>query len=187
MYRILLSFNIGFTFCIQFSRWMLGSLATHGFEILTGKLLQNFYHDRIYWPLFLLINFCIILIGSMTLYIKKYKAYKANSNMVQQIHIGLENQNNISNINVNNQIYNMSVLNSYEVSGILIIAVVIFTIFTSLTFANLHNELTLHHTTLVTEILAEYFFSVILPFYIIMRKNRIKSFLLHEIQNIMLL
>ena len=107
--QTILTFNVLFGFCTQYSRWMLGSLETHGYELLSGVLLTNksINHTRYLWPISLVISLTIIFIGILALSIKKYKAYIANKNMVQEIHITLENQ---QSTNFNNEIHNTPLL-----------------------------------------------------------------------------
>ena len=79
----ILTFNFLFGFCTQCCRWLLGSLETHGYELLSGVLLNNSVkHKRYFWPVTLAISLTIILIGVLALGIKKYKVYKANKNRV---------------------------------------------------------------------------------------------------------
>ena len=179
------SFNIGFTFGIQYSRWTLGSFATHGFELLSGILIGDVYHNRIYWPLFLLINCCIILIGGLSVYVKKYLIYRTSQNMVQEIHIGLEDQNDVNmNENFNNQPHNMPMLNSYEIPIMFISAVAIFSIFTIPYFININDEFTIHYSLLLTEILTEYLYCIIVPLYITMMKKTVRIFIWNELKNL---
>ena len=107
--QTILTFNFLFGFCTQYCRWTLGSLETHVYELLSGILLSNksINHIRYFWPISLVISLSIILIGILALSIKKYKVYIANKNMVQEIHITLENQQ--SN-NFNNKIHNKPLL-----------------------------------------------------------------------------
>ena len=103
----ILTFNVLFGFCTQCCRWMLGSLETHGHELLSGVLLSNSVkHKRYFWPVVLAICFSIILIGLLALGIKKYKVYKANKNRIQDIHIALQNQQST----FNNEIHNTPLL-----------------------------------------------------------------------------
>ena len=52
------------------------------------------------------VNFTIIFVGCLALSIKKYLIFKANQNIIQEIHIGIANPPNVNN-NFNNQLYNM--------------------------------------------------------------------------------
>ena len=107
----ILTFNVLFGFCTQCCRWMLGSLETHGYELLSGVLLSNSVrHKRYFWPVVLAICFSIILIGLLALGIKKYKLYKANKNRIQDIHIALQNQQS----NFNNEVHNTPLLGIYR-------------------------------------------------------------------------
>ena len=107
----ILTFNVLFGFCTQYCRWMLGSLETHGHELLSGVLLSNSVrHKRYFWPVVLAICFSIILIGLFALGIKKYKLYKANKNRIQDIHIALQNQQS----NFNNEVHNTPLLGIYR-------------------------------------------------------------------------
>ena len=115
--QTILTFNVLFGFCTQYSRWMLGSLETHGYELLSGVLLTNksINHTRYFWPISLVISLTIIFIGILALSIKKYKAYMANKNMVQEIHITLENQ---QPNNFNNDTHNMPLLGTGAMLGL---------------------------------------------------------------------
>ena len=105
--HIILTFNFLFGFCTQCCRWMLGSLETHGYELLSGVLLSNSVkHKRYFWPVILAISLTINLIGVLALGIKKYKIYIDNKNRVQEINITLQNQQS----NFNNEIHNTPLL-----------------------------------------------------------------------------
>ena len=114
--QTILTFNFLFGFCTQYCRWMLGSLETHGYELLSGVLLSNksINHKRYFWPISLVISLTIIFIGILALSIKKYKVYIANKNRVQEIHITLENQQ--SN-HFNNKIHNTPLLGTGAMLG----------------------------------------------------------------------
>ena len=66
---------------------MLGSFENYQFELLSGTFTAKSNQIQIFWPLFLSIVFSILLIGSISLSIKKYRT---NQNMVQAINIQLE-------------------------------------------------------------------------------------------------
>ena len=115
--QTILSFNFLFGFCTQLCRWMLGSLETHGYEFLCGILLSNksINHKRYFWPILLVISLTIIFIGILALSIKKYKIYITDKNMIEEIHITLENQ---QPNNFNNDTHNMPLLGTGAMLGL---------------------------------------------------------------------
>ena len=77
--------------------------------MLSGKI-YPYYVSQTFWPIFLTISLSISLISCIGLSLKKYQLFKANQNMVQEIHITLEEQiqnqdtnNNIEHSQFNNQ------------------------------------------------------------------------------------
>ena len=110
--QTILTSNFMFGFGTQYCRWILGSLETHGYELLSGVYIQH--HERYFWPITLVISLTIILIGILALSIKRYKIYIANKNRIQEIHITLDNpQSN----NFNNEIHNTPILGTGAMLG----------------------------------------------------------------------
>ena len=100
----ILTFNFLFGFCTQMCRWMLGSLETHGYELLSGVLLSNSVrHKRYFWPVMIVISFIIIFIGLLALGIRNYQVYKTNKNRIQDIHVTLQNQQSNFNTETHNR------------------------------------------------------------------------------------
>ena len=60
------------------------------------------YASQIFWPIFLTICLSISLISCIGLFLKKYQLFIVTQNMVQEIHITLEEQ--IQNQDTNNNI-----------------------------------------------------------------------------------
>ena len=60
------------------------------------------YVSQIFWPIFLTICLSISLISCIGLFLKKYQLFIVTQNMVQEIHITLEEQ--IQNQDTNNNI-----------------------------------------------------------------------------------
>ena len=73
--QTILTFNFLFGFCTQYCRWMLGSLETHGYELLSGVLLSNksINHKRYFWPISFVIYLTIFLVGILALNIKSIR------------------------------------------------------------------------------------------------------------------
>ena len=144
--RPLLKFNILFALGSQFGRWMLGSLETHVFELLTAELLSNSVkQSRIFWPIFLSLNCSIILIGCFALFVKKFMIYKKNQNRVHKIHITLEDQEKKKGIfKLNNQTHNISLLGYLESAILFSIAISIMVGFTIPFFLNLKQDYRIH-------------------------------------------
>ena len=63
--RVFHILNFSFAFMTHISRWILGSFETHGFEVLNDVLLNNLYSGKIFWPVFLVINCSIIIVGNI--------------------------------------------------------------------------------------------------------------------------
>ena len=59
-------------------------IETQMFELLTNTVITNVDRNRLYWPVYISINFCIIVTGSIVVCIRK----RIKQNLVQKIHIG---------------------------------------------------------------------------------------------------
>ena len=65
-------------------------IETQMFELLTNTVITNVDRNRLYWPVFISINFCIIGTGSIVVCIRK----RIKQNLVQKIHIGKYHREN---------------------------------------------------------------------------------------------
>ena len=89
----------------------MGSFKNYEFEILSGTLVTNIYHQKCYWVIFLSVIFCIIIFGYLAVYIKKY----SNRNKITKIHLRLEDQGSTESI-FNNRFHNKPMLSSCEIA-----------------------------------------------------------------------
>ena len=71
--KFLLIFNLGLTFGIQFSRWMLGTVEIE-FEILSGTLVEE--QNHIFWSIFMFINCTIWVVGGIGKLLLFFESYK---------------------------------------------------------------------------------------------------------------
>ena len=170
---------IGFSvlLCLtQFSRWMLGSFRTIGYEMLSGKLIDSNF-SRVFWPRYAIAISCLISICCVLILWKKYNS----QNQVIQINL----DQNEDDENLNNQLHNKPILNFREVAfgiGTVMLICVLFVL------PNLNEgkgNYSPHYQMLCTEIVGEIFMAIFLPIYIMMKKEAMRNFLLNEIQNYM--
>ena len=160
---------------------MLGSFNHEEAELLSGKEYLCCNATRIFHPILLIICVTISLSGSLALSIKRYLFNKANRNRVQEMHIALEDQNrNPSNAeNFNTCTYNMSVLSSYEMFIIYLIALVgIFICVLNTHSVYLRSEhVKVKQNIIFVEVTFEYILGVIVPVYILIKKRMVRNHL----------
>ena len=175
---IVTRFNIFFSITTHSFRWILGSYKNNEFELLTGVFANNNHSNYgFFWPIFLLMVFSIIIIGYLTLFIKKYMEHQANLNMVEEIHIRLEDQNASEN-QFNNVTHNIPIVKTYEIAmmGINMLCILL-CFFTFPTLIGFEKEFAIYQWILITEISTEYFFGIVVPIYILIRKDAIRAHL----------
>ena len=141
-------------------------------------------------PVFMSIVLTISLIGSLAIYIRKYLSNRANRNMVQEIHIALEDQNqsepeHVQN-NYNNCRHNMPMLNSYEILIIYPIAIIgIMVIIINRQFSSRTEKNHPFVFVLYVEIIMHYIVGMIIPLYVLIKKRAIRNHIWDLIQNML--
>ena len=128
-------------------------------------------------------------ISGIAILLKRYFSYRANLNMVQNIHIGLEDQNqnmNDNNVvhchNFNNQSYNSPLLSCLETNfffalSFFMVAIVLLPIFIKIDKTDSHVML------FYNEVIMEYIHMVI-PLLILVKKESVRNYFWNEITNL---
>ena len=135
----------------------------------------------------------ISFVGSLAIYIKKFLSDRANRNMVQEIHIALEDQNQIEpeqpiqNNNFNNCIHNKPMLNSYEILIIYPIAItgIILMMFNPQFSSRSDTKYHPNMTFLYVEIMMNYIVGMIIPIYVLAKKRTIRNHIWDLIQDML--
>ena len=97
--------------------------------------------------------------------------------MVEEIHIRLEDQNASEN-QFNNVTHNIPIVKTYEIAmmGINMLCILL-CFFTFPTLIGFEKEFAIYQWILITEISTEYFFGIVVPIYILIRKDAIRAHL----------
>ena len=131
----------------------------------------------------------LLFISVIAILLKRYFSYRANLNMVQNIHIGLEDQNqnmNDNNVvhchNFNNQSYNSPLLSYLETNfffalSFFMVAMVLLPIFIKIDKTDSHVML------FYVEVIMEYIHMVI-PLLILVKKESVRNYFWNEITNL---
>ena len=131
----------------------------------------------------------LLFISVIAILLKRYFSYRANLNMVQNIHIGLEDQNqnmNDNNVvhchNFNNQSYNSPLLSYLETNfffalSFFMVAMVLLPIFIKIDKTDSHVML------FYNEVIMEYIHMVI-PLLILVKKESVRNYFWNEITNL---
>ena len=156
---------------------------------MTGKIyhLQN---NPLFWTVFLSFILSISSIGCLALIFKRYLSYRENLHRVQTIHISLEDQNqNLNNDNIvhwhnfNNQSYNSPLLSCREIIALFTIPIFYIIIMLLPVFVNFERE-EVHLNIFYAEVIIEYIVGIVIPFYVLMKKNGIRIYFLNKIKNL---
>ena len=144
VFIFLISFNILFSFGGQFSLWMLEHYGSVHYELLANTFDKKFYEKPVFWPIFLIFLGLIMVIGIVIYLSKKCYDYNKNKNLVQEIHIGLDQQNpgpgNHTVVNrFNNNNFNEALLNATETIFCVILASVSLATFLLITQIDFDN------------------------------------------------
>ena len=157
---------------------------------MNGKIYPIIQNNKLFWTVFLSIVLSISFIGGLALLLKRYFSYRANLNMVQNIHISLEDQNenmNDDNVvhchNFNNQSYNSPLLSCREIIVISSIPICSIICMILPVFVNFERE-EIHQNIFYAEVIVEYIVGIIVPFYVLMKKKGIQTYFWNEVQNI---
>ena len=146
---------------------------------MSGKI--YIYRNHIFWTIFLSIVMSLSFISGIAILLKRYFSYRANLNMVQNIHIGLEDQNqnmNDNNVvhchNFNNQSYNSPLLSYLETNfffafSFFMMAIVLLPIFIKIDKTDSHVML------FYVEVIMEYIHMVI-PLLILVKKESVRNY-----------
>ena len=168
---------------------LLGSFKNAETELLSGKI-YHVQNNRLFWMIFLSIVLSISLIGSLSLFAKRYLSFKANLNRVQKIHITLEEQiqnektnNNIEHQDFNTRSYNSPLLNCHEILVIFSIPFFSVTFVILPVFINFGRE-QIHQNIFYTEIIVEYVVGIAIPLYVLMKKKAIRVYFWNHLQNL---
>ena len=162
-------------------------------EFLSGKV---YPHNDVqyfnFWAVFMSFVSTISLIGSLAIYVKKCLSDRANQNMVQEIHIALEDQNQIEpeqpiQNNFNNCIHNKPMLNSYEILIIYPIAItgIIVMMFNPQFSSRRDTKFHPNMTFLYVEIMMNYIVGMIIPIYVLIKKRTIRNHIWDLIQDML--
>ena len=133
----------------------------------------------------------IALVSGIAILLKRYFSYRTNLNMVENIHIGLEDQNqNINDDyvmhchNFNIQSHNSPLLSCFETNIIfgLSISGVAITMLPLVIKIDKSDNLILYF---YLEFIMEYIVGMILPLYILVKKESIRNYFLNEIPSLL--
>ena len=133
----------------------------------------------------------ISFIGGIALLLKRYISYRANLNMVQNIHIGLEDQNQNMNDdnnvvhchNFNNQSYNSPLLSCFETNilfALALFAVALLMLPAFIKIDKTDNYVMLFHV----EVIMEYIVGMVFPLYVLVKKETIRNHFWNEIPSL---
>ena len=117
----------------------------------------------------------------LAFYYKKYREFKANRNIVEEIHIGLQDQNN-NEMFPNGQIikrkpfFNTQKYNSplFNWSQIRIFFLIQFTGLTFYFFIVFNFKIDQQHL-IIPELICQYYVGILIPLYIVLRKKAIRA------------
>ena len=165
--------------------YILGSLENTETELLSETI--YIYRNHIFWSVFLSIVLSISFVSGIALLLKRYFLYRANLNMVQNIHIGLEDQNqNINDNNVmychnfNNESYNPAFLSCFETNILFSLAVTMVALLLLPLFIKI-DKTDIHVMFFYVEVTMEYIVGMVFPFYIMVKKESVRNYFWNEI------
>ena len=162
-------------------------------EFLSGLIYPNNNDNQLnnFLAVFMSFVSTISFIGSLAIYIKKCLSDRANRNMVQEIHITLEDQNQREpeqqQNNYNNCIYNVPMLNSYEILIIYPIVIIAFIVgmFNPQFTYRRDKKIQPNMTFLYVEIVMNYIVGMIIPIYVLIKKRTIRNHIWDLIKNLL--
>ena len=168
--------------------FLLGSLeSTTESELLSGKI--YIYRKHIFWSVFLSIVLSLSLISGVAILLKRYFSYRANIDMVQNIHIGLEDQNqnmNDSNVeqchNFNIQSHNLPLLSCLETNIFFTLCISMVVILLLPVFIKI-DKTEGHVMLFYVEVIMEYI-TMLIPLYILAKKESVRKYFLIEISRL---
>ena len=184
IFIVLQCFNILFSFGAQFSLWMLEHYGSVHYELLTNTFDKKYYDRPAFWVIFLIFLGVIMTTGIITFLSKKYYDHYKNQNMVQEIHIGLDQQNSGPNnppvLQFNNQTFNESLLNVKETIFCVSIASLTCTMFLLIVQTDFDSEFADHKMVIISEVFCEYFWGIAVPMFFMITKTSVRNFLINE-------
>ena len=142
--------------------------------MLSGKI-TNTNFRRVFWVRYAITLSCLIFVCCGLILWKKYKS----QNQVIQINL----DQNEDNENLNNQCHNKPILDFREVAFGIGAVMLICILFVLPNFNEGKGNYSPHYQMLFTEIVGEIFMAILLPFYIMVKKDAMRNFLLNEIRN----
>ena len=181
----LISFNILFSLGAQFSLWMLGHYVSTHYELLTNEFDKKYYEKPVFWPIFMIVLGIIMITGIITFLFKKYFDNK-NQDRVQEIYIGLDQQNPGANgpaVNFNNKAFNESLLSVKETIFSVFFASVTMSIFLLIAQMNFDSEFAEHKMVIISEVFAEYFWGIVFPIFFMIKRTTVRNFLINELSS----
>ena len=185
IFIFLISFNILFSLGAEYSLWMLEHYGSVHYELLTNTFDTKYYEKPAFWPIFIILLGVIMITGMITFLFKKYYDYYKNQNMVQEIHISLEQQNSGPNspaVNqFNNQAFNESLLNVKETILCVSIASFTMSIFLLIVQMDFDSEFAEHKMVIISEVFCEYFWGFAVPMFFMITKTSVRNFLINEL------
>ena len=130
-------------------------------------------------------------ISGIAILLKRFFSYRANLNMVQNIHIGLEDQNQNMNDdnnvvhchNFNNQSYNSPLLSCFETNILFALALFAMALLMLPVFIKIDktdNYVMLFHV----EVIMEYIVGMVFPLYVLVKKETIRNHFWNEIPSL---
>ena len=162
--------------------YILGSLENTETELLSETI--YIYRNHIFWSVFLSIVLSISFISGIALLLKRYFSYRANLNMVQNIHIGLEdqNQNNVVHChNFNTQSYNSPLLSCFETNILFALAISGVALLTALPLFMKYDKIEM---LFYVEVIMEYIVGMVFPLYVLVKKESIRNHFWNEIPSL---
>ena len=157
---------------------------------MSGKI-YHIQNNRLFWTVFLSFILSISFFGGLALLLKRYFSYRANLNMVQNIHISLKDQNenmNDDNVvhchNFNNQSYNSPLLSFFETKIFFSLFVCIMALFVILPIYIDFKRTKIHQNIFYTEIIVEYVVGIVIPLYFLIKKKAMRQYFWNELQNL---
>ena len=185
VFIFLISFNILFSFGAQFSLWMLEHYVSTHYELLTNEFDKKYYEKPVFWPIFMIVLGIIMIIGIITFLFKKYFD-KKNQDRVQEIYIGLDQQNPGAKgpaVNFNNKAFNESLLSVKETIFSVFFASVTMSIFLLIAQMNFDSEFAEHKMVIISEVFAEYFWGIVFPIFFMIKRTTVRNFLINELSS----
>ena len=156
--------------------YLIGSFENAETELLSGKI-YPYQNHQFFWIIFFSIVLSTTFIGSLALLLKRYFLYRANLDMIQNIHINLEDQNQIKNDNnvvnhqnFNNRSYNLPLLSFFETKIFFSLSVFMVALFVILPIIIDFKRTQIHQNIFYTEIIVEYVVGIAIPLYFLMKK-----------------